>query len=50
MEAVSLVLRALAPSQEENLWEAVTESRQLSTGCAVKEDNALESILQRMHQ
>ena len=45
VEAVSLVLRALAPSQEENLWEAVTESRQLSTGCAVKEDVALESIL-----
>ena len=45
VEAVSLVLRALAPSQEENLWEAVTESRQLSTGCDAKEDVALESIL-----
>ena len=45
VEAVSLVLRALAPSQEENLWEAVTESRQLSTGCDVKEDVALEAIL-----
>ena len=45
VEAVSLVLRALAPSQKENLWEAVTESRQLSTGCGVKEDVALESIL-----
>ena len=45
VEAVSLVLRALAPSQEENLWEAVTQSRQLLTGCGVKEDVALESIL-----
>ena len=45
VEAVSLVLRALAPSQKENLWEAVTESHQLSTGCNVKEDVALESTL-----
>ena len=49
MEVVSLVLRALAPSQEENLWEAVTESRQLSTGCDVKEA-ATFAGLQRMHQ
>ena len=30
VEAVSLVLRALAPSQEENLWESVTRRESVS--------------------